>query len=52
VFPGVTERLHWSLADPATFAGSWQERLAQTRQVRDQIEHKIWTWLDTLPPAE
>jgi arsenate reductase len=52
LFPGVTERLHWSLADPATFVGSWEEQLAQTRLVRDQIEQKIWTWLNTLPPAE
>ena len=51
VFPGVTERLHWSLADPATFEGSWQERLAQTRLVRDRIEEKIRTWLETQPPA-
>jgi len=51
VFPGVTERLHWSLADPATFEGSWEERLAQTRLVRNQIEEKIRMWLETLPPA-
>lgn len=51
IFTGVTERLHWSLADPATFAGSWEERLAQTRQVRDQIEQKIQTWLETQPSA-
>lgn len=41
VFPGITQRLHWSFADPAAFAGSWEEKLAKTRAVRDEIREKI-----------
>ena len=41
LFPGETRRLHWSLPDPATFQGSWEQRLEQTRKVRDEIESKI-----------
>jgi arsenate reductase (thioredoxin) len=41
LFPGGTTRLHWSLPDPAKFQGSWEERLEQTRKVRDEIESKI-----------
>jgi arsenate reductase len=46
VFPGlVMERVHWSFADPAAFTGTFDERLAQTRQVREAIKVKIEEWL-------
>ena len=41
LFRGGTTRLHWSLPDPSQFQGSWDERLEQTRKVRDEIESKI-----------
>lgn len=42
IFPGmVRERMHWSFKDPAGFQGSREERLAKTREVRDQIKAKI-----------
>lgn len=44
VFPGGARRLHWSFPDPATLPGSWEERLAQTRLIRDQISAKIDAW--------
>lgn len=46
LFPGRTERLHWSFADPAKFEGSWEEKLAQTRLVRDAIKHQIQAWCE------
>ncbi len=45
VFPGASRRLHWSFPDPSKFEGTWEERLAKTRSVRDQIERKIKDWL-------
>ena len=45
VWPGVNTRLHWSFEDPAKFEGSPEEKLAKFRQVRDQIQAKIQTWL-------
>ncbi len=45
VFPGVGQRLHWSFADPSAFAGSDDERLAKFRQVRDQIEQRVKSWI-------
>ncbi len=39
-FPGVSQRLRWSFPDPSTFRGTQQERLEQTRQVRDLIAAK------------
>ena len=36
--------LHWNFPDPSTFTGSWEERLNQTRAVRDAIAAKIEEW--------
>ena len=41
VFPGITKRLHWSFEDPSSFIGTHQEKLAKTREVRDQIKDKV-----------
>ena len=37
VFPGTARRLHWSFADPSSFAGPEEEKLRRTREVRDEI---------------
>jgi len=47
VFVGVTKRLHWSFPDPATFVGSHDDVLRQTRQVRDMIRGRIVQWIST-----
>jgi arsenate reductase (thioredoxin) len=44
IFSGVTTRLHWSFPDPSKFQGSHEEKLAETRGVRDAIKHKIELW--------
>ena len=49
-FPGVSERLRWTLPDPATFRGTRQERLEKTRQVRDLIAAKIQAWCKEVCP--
>lgn len=49
IFPGILMKtIHWSFEDPASFQGSWEEKLAKTRQVRDEIEAKIKEWLKSL----
>lgn len=45
VFPGGGERLHWGFADPSQFQGALENKLKQTRAVRDQIEAEIKEWL-------
>lgn len=45
VWPGVNTRLHWSFEDPAAFEGTDEAKLDKFRQVRDQIEGKIKSWL-------
>jgi arsenate reductase len=37
IFPGETERIHWSFPDPAAVEGSDMERLAAFRRVRDAL---------------
>jgi arsenate reductase (thioredoxin) len=44
IFPGTTTRLHWSFADPSSFQGTREEKLAQTREVRDMIRKKVEQW--------
>jgi arsenate reductase len=41
VVPGGGERLHWNFPDPSKFTGTWEEKLQQTREVRDAIASKI-----------
>jgi arsenate reductase (thioredoxin) len=45
VYPTRGERLHWSFADPSSFHGTTEERLARTRIVRDEIERHIEEWV-------
>ena len=47
VFPGKTQRIHWSLADPAAVQGSEEERRAVFRQIRDQIAGRVRTFVET-----
>jgi arsenate reductase len=37
MFPGVANRLHWSLVDPAAAEGGEEERMALFRRVRDRL---------------
>ncbi len=41
VFPGRTNRLHWSFDDPAAAQGDEFARLAVFRRVRDEILQRI-----------
>ena len=44
VFPGSVQRLHWGFADPSSFRGTHEQRLAKTRVVRDALKGKIEAW--------
>ena len=51
VFQGPTRRLHWPFQDPSKFTGTEEEKLAQTRAVRDEIAAKIGEWCEQECPA-
>ena len=41
IFPGTTTRLHWSFPDPSSFEGTWDEKLEQTRDMREVIRAQL-----------
>lgn len=47
VFLGEGEKLHWGFDDPSGLAGTYEQKLASTRIIRDQIKAKIEDWLKT-----
>jgi len=46
-FPGLMKRLSWSFEDPASFTGSDEEKLEQTRLVRDKIKESLESFIST-----
>ncbi len=44
-FPGITQRLNWSLEDPSAVEESEEKKLMKFREVRDKIEQRIKSWL-------
>ena len=47
VTPG-TKKLHWPFEDPAAVEGTDAEKIAAFRDIRDQIDTKIQSWLHEL----
>lgn len=41
LFPGISERLHWSFEDPSSLKGTDEEILLRVRIIRDKIKNKI-----------
>ena len=41
IFPGITEKIAWSFADPSQFSGTHEEKLVRTRTVRDDIKKHV-----------
>ena len=48
-FPSETNKLHWSLEDPAQAEGSEEERLAVFRRVRDEMEALVGDFVRSRP---
>ena len=48
IFPGTARRLHWSFPDPASLQGTWEERLAKTREIRDAVRAQILAWCEEM----
>ena len=48
VFPGITKRFHWPFKDPEDLTGTHAEKLADLRQIRDQIQEKVEGWAKTV----
>lgn len=51
VFPGFSQRHRWSFPDPSSLTGSEEERLEQTRTIRDMIEGQVKAWCAEMCPV-
>lgn len=45
IFLNMGTHEHWAFDDPAAFEGTDDERLSRTREIRNQIAHRIQEWL-------
>ncbi len=52
IFAGQTSRLHWSFKDPSRFEGSYEEKLAQTKKVKEEIKQAVLSFIESLESAE
>jgi arsenate reductase len=41
MFPGNTQRIHWSIEDPAAAVGNEEEQLKVFRRVRDGLRGRL-----------
>lgn len=48
IFPGTSEVINWNFTDPSGLGGSNEEKMAQTKEIRDQIVDQINSWLNSL----
>ena len=48
IFPGMMKKINWSFSDPSQFKGAHDEKLAQTRIVRDQIKTSVQGFIKEL----
>ncbi len=44
-FVGYAKRMHWNFPDPSALQGTYDERLQETRKIRDAIKARIETWI-------
>ena len=52
IFPSAKKTLHWSFKDPSAIKGTYDEKLAETRIVRDEIKSKLEKWIEELNQIE
>lgn len=52
IFPSVHKKIQWSFEDPASFEGTYDEKLEQTRTVRDKIKETIKDFIKNVPEYE
>jgi arsenate reductase len=45
MFPGKSERIHWSIEDPAEVEGDAEIKLAAFRRARDILHERLSNWI-------
>jgi arsenate reductase len=51
IFPGAAQRLHWGFPDPSTLTGDHDEKMANVRNIREQIRSRIEEWCNEICSA-
>jgi arsenate reductase len=51
-FPGKVQRLHWNFRDPSGFMGTHEEKIGETRVVRDEIKAKVVAWAASIKQTQ
>lgn len=41
IFPGIAKRIHWSFKDPSQIKGTQDQKLAEIRIIRDEINKQL-----------
>ncbi len=49
IFPGETQRIHWSFDDPAAASGSEDDQLVAFRRVRGEIQERLRSFIASSP---
>ena len=47
IFPGATQRIHWSVEDPAAVGGSEETRLKAFRAARDHLRERLGEFVES-----
>ena len=50
VFPAKTQRIHWSIEDPAAIGGSEEERLDAFRRARNELQGRLRAFIREQTP--
>ncbi|MBN2859397.1 MAG: arsenate reductase ArsC [Sphaerochaetaceae bacterium] len=45
LFPGKSERLHWSFPDPSVLKGDEESIMNSVREIRDMVHERILEWI-------
>lgn len=48
IFPGLAKKHRWPFQDPSKLEGTHEEKLAQTRKIRDEIEARVERWIEEM----
>jgi arsenate reductase (thioredoxin) len=46
IFPGARQEINWSFKDPSGIQGSYDDKLAATQIIRDEIKDTILNWIN------
>ena len=52
LFPGITQRIHWSFPDPSSLTGTHEQRIQGVREIRDTIQRQVRQWCDQMCVAQ